>query len=97
MSGTFNWTGTLSTDWNTAGNWNVGTAPSTTVPNSPTAIATDPGTETATTSYGSPIISGASDTVASLSIQGTGHDIIGGNGTIGGTPALVAHLLSPAL
>ncbi len=85
MSGTFTWTGTLSTNWNQAGNWTNGGTVSTTVPNSSTAIAIDPGNE-GTTSAGSPVISDASDTVASLTVEGAGHDIVGGNANIGDTP-----------
>lgn len=76
MSGTtFTWTGNTNTDWNTATNWSPAT-----VPNSPTAVAIvnvpTGGPET--------ILTGASDTVASLSVGGDGHLVVGGSKAIGG-------------
>jgi hypothetical protein len=77
MSGTtFTWTGTTSSDWNTATNWSPAG-----IPNSPTATAV----VNSGGGFNETILSGGSSAaVSSLNISDNAHVVVGGSKAIGG-------------
>jgi collagen type I alpha len=111
MSGTtITFVGTVSPDWNNAGNWTPAT-----IPNAATVDVLVPptlgvvGTTTATgpiiaagtigTPFsGTPVTSGGSiDTVGTLTLDGAAHMIVGGNADIGNTSGLGGTLIATSI